>query len=100
MPGTRWAASPPGPSGNALRPPRGPGQGLLDPMLKFLLCPRGCAAELHPWARTRRRRGLCALDLRRDLPVPGLLGELGFLWTLQLQLPTCPMLYGALPLPL
>lgn len=97
MLGTRWAASLPGPSRNALRPPQGPGQGLLDPILKFLLCPRGCAVEPHPWARTGSRRGLCALGLRRDLRVPGLLRERGGLWNLQPQLPTCPVLYSVPP---
>lgn len=90
--GTQWAASPPGPGGNALRPPRGPGRGLFDPSLKFLLRPRSCVAELHLSEPRAATLGLIVPSSRaRDLPARGRLGELGFLSNPQPQFPAWPI---------
>lgn len=73
--GTQRVAWPPGPGGNALRPPRGPGRGLFDPGLKFLLLPRSCAAELHLLEPRAAALGLFVTSRARDPLARGRFGE-------------------------
>lgn len=55
--GTQRVAWPPGPGGNALRPPRGPGHGLFDPGLKFLLFPGAARRNCFSWSREPQPSG-------------------------------------------